>query len=171
MTKRIVLLLSLICIPFISISAAGPPKIENLLPHPLQAFIRADFEESSAHAWSEFMVEDGKTAVIEYISCRMVHSVSGSDNAFYQLWADLDDGSTSYLMLDSDMSPERYYGQGSGPNSEVSANFVSTCIGARCDSLNGDKFVSLTLRASRNKWGQDEPRDEHIDCVITGYTD
>jgi hypothetical protein len=169
MLKRIVVILSLICIPFISASAAGPPKIEKVLPHPFQAVISAAMINQSFGAFSDpFMVEDGKTAVIEYISCRINHRGGGSTRAAYQLWVDRDDGSAA-LMLDSDMSVENGFTPGPPWPTEVSTNFVSACIGADCDSLSDDKYVSITLRATRNASGG-SVTDETLDCVITGTT-
>ena len=165
MFKRLAILA--IALPFVSVSVAGPPKVTDLLPEPFQLVLSATWEASSGYnAVSDtYVIDEEKTARLEYVTCRAQHSMMTSNNVNFKLSVDIVDGAFSeVVILAGDM--ELLEKNTPGPTSyEGSFDLISACIGKHCNSLGDGKYVSLTLDADR-----DAPGDgaQSVDCVISG---
>lgn len=167
MIRRIILLIVLIAVPCLSASASGPLKIGYMSAVPFQIVLSASWEDEGGFAadTDTFVIDENKTAIVQYVSCRARHAPGGSNDATFRLTADIANGTLSKAtILTGNMEP--LHTSGSGPiDYESSANIVSACIGKYCNSFGDGEYVSLTLYASRDI---DSADAESVDCFISG---
>jgi hypothetical protein len=164
-------LVVLLILPFRSASAAGPPKVADLLPQHFQITISASWNDllgnqSNLDTASEpFVIEEGKTALLNYVACRAYHAkFSGSTDASFRLAAEVQGELPGEVtILAGEMEPESAFL--GGPHFESSADVISACIGSKCNSLGDDTYVSLILYANRDS-GSGYP--EQVNCLISG---
>ncbi|MFC1796149.1 hypothetical protein ACFL1V_03535 [Pseudomonadota bacterium] len=163
------IMVALITLPFMSVSAGGPPKITEILPQPFQIILSAIWEGGNLNSLTTisdpFVIEEEKTALLQYVSCRATHAnFNGSNDATFRLTAEVEGAFPGEVtILAGEMVPETaFHG---GPTYEASADVISACIGMKCNSLGDDTYMSLKLYAARNS-GSDTP--ESVDCLISG---
>jgi len=134
---------------------------------PFQIILSASWEDGGGNAadTDTFVIDENKTAMVQYVSCRARHGPGGSNDATFRLTADIANGTLSNAtILAGNMEPLHISGSGT-VDYESSANLVSACIGKYCNSFGDGAYVSLTLYASRDI---DSADAESVDCFISG---
>lgn len=167
MIRRIIILIVLVAVPCLSVSASGPVKTGQMLAEPFQVVLSASWEDEGGYAaeTDTFVIDENKTAIVQYVSCRARHAPGGSNDATFRLTADIANGTLSNAtILAGNMEPLHTSGSGS-IDYEASADFVSACIGKHCNSFGDGAYVSLTLYASRDDSSADA---ESVDCLVSG---
>ena len=148
---------------------AGPPKLTDLGPQPFQIVLSATWAED---AWYDaesdtFVIDEEKTALLQYVACRSRHTPGTSDNTNFELSIDIIDGSMpSVVVLAGDMHPLEYLGP-APIFFEGSSDQISACLGKNCESMGDGKYVSLTLNADRGRCP--DCSEESVDCLVTGF--
>lgn len=96
-------------------SGAGPPKLTDLGPQPSQIVLSATWEVDQRYGADSdtFVIDEDKTALLQYVACRARHTPSTSTNTNFELSIDIIDGSLpSVVVLAGDMQPLEYLGAG-----------------------------------------------------------
>lgn len=171
----------------IGVASASPPLVEpiavetiegsplevivtnTVTPTHFQIILSVDLENGFSETSDPFMVENGSTALIEYIACEYTHAIGDSSSfANIELVADVVDKVSNdkreVIIIWPDLTEHSTLTPAPRRN-WVSNNLVSACIGSKCESMSDVQYSSLKLRAFRNTFITDP---EHAECLIKG---
>ena len=128
-----------------------------------QVVLDLTFEDQTYQAENEFGVTNS-TAILNYITCGMSSaSPSASNEAEFKLFLRAVGGGM-LLVLNNDLELMPEYTPGPSGGELVGNEFVSACIGKKCDSLNGLSYESFVLTATRGT----NIRTENMACILVG---
>ena len=169
MIRRFIILLTLVTLPIAAVLAGDIAKLTDLRPQPFQILFTSTWETAGGHVGTTdtFVIDEDKTAVLEYVTCRVRHRPPNpSFRMTFQLTAEVDEGSAAEVtILDGELedfpslTPDLAFYQ-------VSSHSIFACIGTMCDSHGDGDYISLSLHAYRDV---PDANAEQMDCLITGY--
>jgi len=164
MTKSNAIAALVAAISVISSGAAlGDGKAEDGEAKPFQTDVLIEFGETGARSDVLEVPADGKTIVLQHVSCSMSRSPSASKDAAFQVWV-YDANGYRNLILDSGMEISNAVTPGYGGKPFYGGAFVQACAGKKCQNPADNTYDGFALEATR----EDYSRPEQMSCLLTG---
>jgi len=126
----------------------------------------AHWPEGQIHATSEpYVFGANETAVLQYMSCEVYQGPIPRD-VTVQLSVNIEGGLLeSQPLLFAELEVRSFHGISTYVKGVE--HFISGCVGKKCESFGGEKYVSLEMFASRSPSGG-ELYTSTLNCLISG---